>query len=217
MIGPSSSHTAGAARLGMVAGRLFGGRPSSAVITLHGSFAMTGHGHGTDKALVAGILGLMPDDERIKESLKLAEAAGLSVLFKTAYIRDAHPNTVNIELSNDVKCLSVTGSSIGGGNIIVTSIDGLNVEFTGQYNTLIIEHKDTPGVVAAVSGLLAADHINIASMRMYRSHLGGKSIMILETDTETSNLLQDEIGAMDSIYRVTTLRPIKEGASNAGN
>jgi L-serine dehydratase len=217
MIGPSSSHTAGAVKLGRIARQLFGAQPTAAEITLHGSFAMTGPGHGTDLAIVAGLLGFSPDDARIRQSLKLAKDIGLSVSFKTGYIRNSHPNTTNIELSDGKKCLSVTGSSIGGGNVTITSIDGLNVEFTGQYNTLVVEHKDTPGVVAAVSSLLAADLINIASMRMYRSHLGGKAIMIIETDSETGSPLQGEIGAVDNVCQVTSISPIQEGAFHAAN
>jgi len=215
MIGPSSSHTAGAVKLGRIARQLFGDTPTTAEITLHGSFAMTGPGHGTDMAIVAGLLGFTPDDARIRESLKLAKEIGLSVTFKTGHIRNSHPNTANIELTDGHKTLSVTGSSIGGGNIVITNIDGLQVEFTGQYNTIVVEHKDTPGVVAAVSSLLAANLINIASMRMYRSHLGGKAIMIIETDTETGGSLLGEIGAVDNIYNVTSIKPIQEGAFHA--
>ena len=146
MIGPSSSHTAGAVRLGRVAWKILGERAVQAEILLSGSFAQTYRGHGTDKALIAGIMGMHSDDERIRRSLTLAGEEGLAYAFTTEDIPGAHPNTARIHLKgeNGAEC-EVQGASIGGGNILVTEINGMEVSFTGQYNTLMVLHYDKPG------------------------------------------------------------------------
>lgn len=208
MIGPSSSHTAGAVKIGRMARQLFGRQPENAAILLHGSFAQTGRGHGTDKAIVAGLLDMTFDDPRIRDSIRLAQESGVSVTFRTGTIKNVHPNTARIELSGGGKTLSVTGSSIGGGNILITEINGQHVEFSGQYPTLVIEHQDTPGIVASVTGLLAESRINIASMKVYRSHRGGHATMIIETDQETGPALQSRIEKLSSIYQTTRTKPV---------
>lgn len=183
MIGPSSSHTAGAAKIGKIARTLLGEDPSEAVIKLHGSFAKTYVGHGTDKAIVGGLLGMLPDDPGIRESLKIASEIGIIIKFEQIDLKDAHPNTAVIEAKGKSgEKVAITGSSIGGGNIIVKQINGMCVEFTGQYHTLVIPHKDVPGAIAAVASMLAYNTVNIASMKVYRSIRGGDAIMILETD-----------------------------------
>ena len=208
MIGPSSSHTAGAVKIGRMARQLFGRQPEKADILLHGSFAQTGRGHGTDKAIVAGLLDMTFDDPRIRDSIRLARESGMAVAFRTGTIKNAHPNTARIELSGGGKSLSITGSSIGGGNILITGINGQNVEFSGQYHTLVIEHQDTPGIVASVTGLLAESGINIANMKVYRSHRGGHAVMIIETDQETGPALQARINGLPSIYQTTMAKPV---------
>ena len=163
MIGPSSSHTAGAVRLGRVAWKILGERAVQARIRLSGSFAQTWRGHGTDKALIAGIMGMHSDDERIRRSLTLAGEEGLAYSFTGEDIPGAHPNTARIHLKgeNGAECV-VQGASIGGGNILVTEINGMEVSFTGQYNTLMVLHHDKPGTIAAVTNFMAYSGTNIA-------------------------------------------------------
>ena len=156
MIGPSSSHTAGAVRLGLMARKILGEEAAKAEINLHGSFVMTYRGHGTDKALIAGILGFSPEDERIREALEIAAQKGMSCSFQTVNIEDAHPNTAVIYLvGTSGRTARVRGASVGGGNIMITNIDGYNVELTGRYPALITIHHDCPGVITQVTKLLA--------------------------------------------------------------
>ena len=184
MTGPSSSHTAGAVRLGYITRRIMGEEPSHASFTLYGSFAETGRGHGTDKALIAGLLGCMPDDARIRSAYKLARDSGLSVDFIWSEEPAEHPNTVRI-IAEDVngKETDVTGRSVGGGNILITKINGLDVEVTGEYPTLIIQHHDMPGVISDVSRVLAQLGVNIANMRVFRRGKGdNEAYMVIESD-----------------------------------
>ena len=200
MIGPSSSHTAGAVRLGIIARALLGESPACAQIKLHGSFARTYRGHGTDKALIAGLLGFTPDDLRIKDSLQLAAEQGLSYSFEPVDLGDVHPNTTLIELKGiSGKLLSLLGSSVGGGRVQIHRINGLPAEFTGEYDTLIVYHKDTPGVIAAVTSLLASHNINIAQMKVYRSHRGGRSVIVLETDEQVDEKLCRQVKAVPNV------------------
>lgn len=183
MVGPSSSHTAGAVKIGIIARAVLGEPPENVVISLHGSFALTYKGHGTDKAILAGLLGMSVDDVRIRDSLDIAQKAGLSYRFETIALRDAHPNTAVITATGkNGKKISVQGASIGGGNIVIQKLNGMNVEFTGQYDTLVISHIDTPGVVSEVTHLLSCDNINIANMKVFRSRRGGDAVMVIETD-----------------------------------
>lgn len=183
MIGPSSSHTAGACRLGKVARKIAGEDISEVTFILHGSFAKTYRGHGTDRALVGGILGLDPDDERIPYSFELAEKQGIKYSFIEEDLGEVHANTAKIVIKkHDGSYLEILGSSIGGGNIVVNQINGLELEFTGEYITLIISHIDKPGVIANVTKILADYLINIAFMRVYRHGKGEKAFMIIETD-----------------------------------
>lgn len=150
MVGPSSSHTAGAVRIGLAARKLLGEPPVQAAIGLHGSFALTGHGHGTDCALIAGLLGMQPDDLRIPHSLTLAAEQGLHYTFETIQLRGAHPNTARLQLTGRTgRTLDVVAESIGGGRIHIRSIDGIEANFSGEHNTLIVHNQDEPGHVAA--------------------------------------------------------------------
>lgn len=183
MVGPSSSHTAGACRMGLFARRLVAGQPEHALIELHGSFARTGAGHGTDRALAGGLLGLAPDDERLRDSLGLAEERGLELEFATVKLRgDVHPNTARITVRRGAIERQITASSLGAGRIQVTAIDGYPVEVTGDLPTLVFVATDEPGVVAAASGILARDGENIATMRASRRRRGGDAIHIYELD-----------------------------------
>ncbi len=183
MVGPSSSHTAGAARIGRMARTLLGEEPVEAKLHLHGSFAESGPGHGTDRALIAGLLDMKPDDLRIPNAFEEAEKAGLSFAFDTVDLRDAHPNTVVIDVTGrSGKTLELQASSVGGGRIEVTKVNGVEVSFTGEYNTLIIQNQDENGVVAAVTTILNQLRINVANMSLCRSKRGGEALMVIETD-----------------------------------
>lgn len=204
MIGPSSSHTAGAVRIGWTAGRLLSDKPAEAKIGLHGSFALTGKGHGTDRALIAGILGMNPDDERIPDSFSIAEKEGLKFDFSTIYLRNAHPNTVQLKLVGvHGRTLDIVAESIGGGRIMIRSIDGITANFSGEYNTLIVHNMDTPGHVAAVSSALMQRHVNIANMQLYRSAEGKYAVMILECDQRIPDDIEQWLSHIDGIIKIT--------------
>jgi len=184
MVGPSSSHTAGAVRIGRVARRLLGeGTPRYAHIALSGSFAATGTGHGTDRALVAGLLGMQPDDERIPRSMDIAKEEGMAFAFSRVNLSGEHPNTVKIGLTAESgRQLSVIASSLGGGRITVVEMNGLRVSFSGDLPTLIVQNRDKPGCVSDVASMLAREGVNIATLQLYRDYPGGNAVMIVETD-----------------------------------
>ncbi|SHK42521.1 L-serine dehydratase [Selenomonas ruminantium] len=185
MIGPSSSHTAGAVRLGLMARKILGEVPAKAEINLHGSFARTYRGHGTDKALIAGILGFNPEDERIRDALAIAGEKGLDFCFQTVNLEEAHPNTAVIFLTGQSgRSVRVLGASVGGGNIIISNIDGYQVELTGQYPALITIHRDCPGVITEVTRILAHAAVNVAFMRVSRQNRGETAMMIMELDEQ---------------------------------
>jgi L-serine dehydratase len=197
MVGPSSSHTAGACRLGLLARCLVGGTPQSARIELHGSFARTGEGHGTDKAIVAGLMGFRPDDDRIRTALEIAEREGLDFRFeKTTLADDAHPNSVRITLDRNDRHAVMTGASLGAGRVLVSDIDGYPVEVTGNYNTIVLVAEDIPGSVARIATLLANHHLNIATLRLTRQKRGGDAFMVIEIDDEPGPEVRDEIRSL---------------------
>ena len=181
MIGPSSSHTAGACRLGLLAAGILGGCPKKAELLLHGSFARTYKGHGTDRALLSGLMGWQPDDERLPRALELAKDAGLDYSFSTGDLGSmAHPNSVLFSLTGTVgNTCEVMGASVGGGQIVVTSVDGFPVELTGVLPALFVPHRDEPGVIALVSTILSQKQINIASMRVFREGKGKMASMVI--------------------------------------
>ncbi|SHH29194.1 L-serine ammonia-lyase, iron-sulfur-dependent subunit beta [Clostridium grantii] len=212
MIGPSSSHTAGAARLGKIASIIAGEGIEKVDFYLHGSFGKTYKGHGTDKALVAGILGMEPWDDDLKESFNLANKKGLIYNFIEEDLGDVHPNTVKFNiLKKDGKIFEVIGSSVGGGNIKIISVDGLNVDITGDYPTIIINHIDNPGVISKVTALLYNDHINIAFLKVFRAGRGSKATMIIETDSNVSQQLIENIQNTKDILSVKYINPVGEG------
>ena len=183
MVGPSSSHTAGAARIGAMGRTLLGEEVAEAKIGLHGSFAETGFGHGTDRALLAGLLGMKPDDLRIPNAYEEARKAGLRHSFYTVELRDAHPNTALLDLIGvSGKRLQLQASSVGGGAIVVNGIDGVSVHFTGESNTLIVRNQDEHGSVAAITSILSQLRINVANMSVNRHRRGGDALMVIETD-----------------------------------
>ena len=167
MVGPSSSHTAGAVRIGYVARKLMAEPVVKAEILLYGSFLATGKGHGTRQAIVAGLLGMNPDDERVPESISLAQKAGMELSFGEAKLREAHPNSAQLLLTGaDGRRLEIVGESIGGSRINIASIDGLSANFSGDYPTLIVHNLDQPGHVAEVTSMLAHKSVNIATMQL---------------------------------------------------
>ena len=206
MIGPSSSHPAGAVRIGRAARALLGAEPVRAEIGLHGSFAHTYKGHGTDKALIAGILGLAPDDERIRFSPALARQAGLAVQLREIELDGAHPNTALLTLWGAAAGpVSVQAASVGGGSILVSRVNGMEVQFSGQYTTLIVLHKDAPGTIAAVTELLAAAGVNICNFRLARRQKGGAAVMTIETDGSFGAELNRAIGRLPNVLSSTLL------------
>lgn len=204
MTGPSSSHTAGACRLAHIARHIAGYDVQEASITLYGSFATTGRGHGTDKALVGGLLGMAPDDGRIADAFAVAKEAGLQVGFAWSDEPVDHPNTARIRITGkEGRVTEVVGQSVGGGNIRIVEINGLDVELTGDYPTLIVQYQDVPGVVAVVTHVLAQHHINIAFMRVFRHGKGADAYMTIETDQSVEERVQKLItGLSDEITRV---------------
>ena len=197
MVGPSSSHTAGACRLGLLARNLVGGTPERARVELHGSFARTGEGHGTDKAIAGGLMGFRPDDERLRDALEIAEREGLDYVFeKTTLGDDAHPNTARITLERGDRHAVMTGASLGAGRILVTEINGYKVEVTGGYHTIVLIAEDVKGSVAAIATILAEHEINIANLRLTRKERGGDAFMVIEVDDMPGEPVRDEIRAL---------------------
>lgn len=206
MVGPSSSHTAGAARIGQVVLGLLGEPVAGAKIGFHGSFAKTYQGHGTDRAVVGGLMGMNVDDLRLRNSLILAREAGLEFTFETIKLRGVHPNTLVVDAwSQSGKKVSVQASSIGGGNIMVNSLNGLEVGFSGKENTLIIQHQDAPGAISKVSNLLATWQLNIATMQVFRKEAGCEAVMAIELDDPLDPVLLHALEAMPGINTVTYL------------
>jgi L-serine dehydratase len=204
MVGPSSSHTAGAVRIGNMARTLVGGKVKTARIRLHGSFAETGRGHGTDRALVAGLLGMAPDDLRIPNSFALAAEQGLDFAFETVSLRDAHPNTAVLEVEDgEGHTLKMQAASIGGGRIRVDRLDDVDVQFTGAYNTLIIHSRDVSGGLADVTRELSRRRVNIANMSLCRSRRGGAVLMVIETDQPIPPVVRTLIGELPGVERLT--------------
>lgn len=212
MIGPSSSHTAGAARLGKVARAISGGEVSEVKFLLHGSFGKTYKGHGTDRALLAGIMGMEPSDIRLRDALEIAKNEGVKYTFEEADLGDAHPNTVKFLVkTKEGKSAEIVGCSIGGGSIKITEVNGNAVEFTGEYPTLIISHRDVPGAVSKVTRFLYDEHINIAFMKVFRSQKGRDATMVFELDNKLEDEVLEKIKGVDLINKVVYINPVQEG------
>lgn len=209
MIGPSSSHTAGAVRIGNLARRLLDGEPVVMKIYFHGSFAETYKGHGTDVAIVGGLLGYRPDDERIPRSLENARERGVRVEFHCMNLPHAHPNTVKLELiREDGVQVTVMGSSIGGGEVVINQIDEFKVNLTGKYHTVWILHKDRPGIIAKVTSALALAGVNIAFMEVFREERGALSSMVIQIDQELPADALKELNSFSGVEQCRYIQPI---------
>lgn len=220
MVGPSSSHTAGAVRIGLLAHGLLGATPTRARISLHGSFAATGRGHATDRGLVAGLLGWAPDDERLKEALTLAAERGVAVTFDTVDLGEAaHPNSVRLELAAPVvdplgierhpgqpeQFLTVTASSVGGGNVEISEINGFATCLTGSLDALVMWHDDRPGFLAHVTAVFACVEANIATIRTARRHRGADALTVIELDTPPEPEVVAMLGKISHVHRERVL------------
>jgi L-serine dehydratase len=208
MIGPSSSHTAGAARIGLIARNLFSSSPKTANITFLGSFAKTYKGHGTDIAIVGGILGFNTFDKRIVDSFEWAKQMGVQVHITVSEELPNHPNTAQITLSDEKDTMTIEGISIGGGKMEITSINGYALRITGESPTILIWHEDRYGLVAAVSQVLAKHQVNIGYMEMARKEKGSESLMVIEIDQPIADEVRGEIEALAHIKKVTVLNPL---------
>ncbi|MCR5356820.1 MAG: L-serine ammonia-lyase, iron-sulfur-dependent subunit beta [Lachnospiraceae bacterium] len=210
MVGPSSSHTAGAVRIGRVVNKLCDGHdPVKAEITLSGSFAKTGKGHGTDKALLAGIMGFHSYSPEVKDALNIAKDRGLDYSFTNEDIRGAHPNTARISfVTADGKSGEVLASSIGGGNIIVSRVNGMKVDFNGSSNTILVMHTDKPGVIANVTNMMHWEYedLNISNFSLSRQEKGGEAIMTIETDNLPPEALIEDIRKIDHVTNAILIR-----------
>lgn len=202
MIGPSSSHTAGAARIGKVVRKIFGERPDTVDIYLYESFAKTYRGHGTDIALVGGLLGMEPEDPRLSDSLKIAHEEGMEVLFVPKQEQAEHPNMVQLKLTRGTHVLTVTGISIGGGNIQISEVNGFKLSLSLGMPTFVIVHQDVPGMIAHISQLFYDADVNIGTMSVSREAVGEKAITVIETD-QRNEAVQNKIKAIDSVFSVS--------------
>lgn len=206
MVGPSSSHTAGAVRIGFIARKLLGEDVSVANINLFGSFLDTGKGHGTQKALVAGLLGMKADDIRIPDSINYAKEKGMEIVFGEADLKEAHPNTVQLCLTGiSGRRLEVVGESIGGSRINIAKIDGIDTNFSGEYPTLVVHNLDQPGHVSEVTSMLSHKMVNIAAMHLYRANRGGNAVMVVECDQEIPAEGLEWLSKVEGVVKVTYL------------
>ena len=204
MVGPSSSHTAGAVKIGYVSRKLMAQPIVKAQILLYGSFLATGKGHGTQIAIVAGLLGMKTDDCRIPDSFRLAGEAGMEISFGEAELKDAHPNSAQLILTGaDGRQLEIVGEYIGGSRINIASIDGLSANFSGDYPTLIVHNLDQPGHVAEVTSMLSHKSVNIATMQLYRAGRGGHAVMVIECDQEVPKESIQWLAHLEGIEKVT--------------
>ena len=204
MVGPSSSHTAGPVKIGYVSRKLMAQPIVKAQILLYGSFLATGKGHGTQIAIVAGLLGMKTDDCRIPDSFRLAGEAGMEISFGEAELKDAHPNSAQLILTGaDGRQLEIVGESIGGSRINIASIDGLSANFSGDYPTLIVHNLDQPGHVAEVTSMLSHKSVNIATMQLYRAGRGGHAVMVIECDQEVPKESIQWLAHLEGIEKVT--------------
>ena len=206
MVGPSSSHTAGAAKIGNISRKLLGTPVQNADIYFHGSFLATGKGHGTDRALIAGLLGFPVDDSRIADSFQYAEDAGMQYRMSGIDLGEVHPNSVKLILTGTAgRKMEIVAASVGGGAIRVTEIDGLPANFSGDYPTLVVNNLDQPGHVTEITSMLSHKSINIATMQLYRSSKGGHAVIVLECDQEVPADAIRWLAHLEGILKVTYL------------
>lgn len=206
MIGPSSSHTAGAARLGKVAKIMFGKDIKKAHIYMHGSFAKTGKGHGTDKALIAGLLGMEPDNEDLRYSFDIAKEQGMEFEFSTIELENVHPNTVRIILNGEKdEKLTMEGSSVGGGCILVYKLNNYEVNLNFENPSIVVVHTDHPGVIAKVTDELYKYGVNICDFHLSRKSKGGEALMTIGMDSMPDSKIAEDISAIDFVRAVNLL------------
>lgn len=207
MIGPSSSHTAGVARICFLARKAFGERPEKARVTFHGSLAATWRGHGSDKAALAGLLGLHPEDERLSFARELAEREGLVVEFIEDRATDAgfHPNTLRVELEGGGRKLGITGCSIGGGAVRIENVNGFPASISGELDAVLVRHRDRPGVIAGVTGVLAAAGVNIATAASRRNQKGDEALLVVEVDGVPPGAALEAIKALGEVLAAVHL------------
>ncbi|WP_449539971.1 L-serine ammonia-lyase, iron-sulfur-dependent subunit beta [Ferdinandcohnia sp. Marseille-Q9671] len=205
MIGPSSSHTAGAARIGRVARSLFGREPKWATISFYGSFAETYKGHGTDVAIVGGLLDFDTFDERIKTSLDIAKEAGMTVKFIEEDAVTDHPNTARVSIGDDDGDLELVGISIGGGKIEITELNGFQLRLSGNHPAILVVHNDRYGAIAGVANVLAKHAINIGHMEVARKEKGMQALMTIEVDQNIDVQVLDELATLPNILKVTKI------------
>lgn len=223
MVGPSSSHTAGACRLALLARHTLDAPALEARFTLHGSFAKTARGHGTDLALVGGVLGFAPDDPRIREAFDHADRAGLRYHFETADLGDVHPNSVRIDLvtaAGEVRPerrVQLLGSSLGGGLVKVFELDRFRIEFSGSAPTLLVRHRDTPGVLARVTRVIADDDVNVATLYCARQRKGGEAMMSVECDRALSDAAAAYLMHLSSITWLRQLPAVMSAVSDGAH
>ncbi len=209
MIGPSSSHTAGAVRIGLYAGVVLGEKPKKVSILFSGSFAKTYKGHGTDIAVIGGILGMDTDNESIPKSIVISQNMGIDINFLTGEIENSHPNTMKITLIGvSGKEVTVVGSSVGGGNIVLKEVNGNPVSIDGKYDTLIIPHKDIPGMIGVVSNILGSNGVNIKGFSLHRDKKGGIAVMTIEIDGKFDEDIKNIILENSNIFDITYLKAL---------
>lgn len=211
MVGPSSSHTAGACRIGYFVRSLLSEMPKDVTIYLSGSFAKTYKGHGTDRALVGGLMGFLPSDIRIKDSLILAEKEGLKVTFICEDIELAHPNTARIVVkTNNGNVVTVTGSSVGGGSIKINDINGIKIDSDGTKDLFIVNHKDVPGMIAKISAIISRYKININGISLYRNEKGGEAVVIVQVDNDVKDAeVLKELSEVENVSKALLLKAIE--------
>lgn len=210
MIGPSSSHTAGANKIGYLAKNIVGEEIKEIKFWLHGSFAKTYKGHGTDRALLAGIMGMMSDDERIRNAYMIADQIGIKYSFAEIEMENVHPNTVKM----DIKTISgnvweIIGSSIGAGKVKIIEINGMQMEFDGEYYTLITTHRDLPGMIAHITNILALSNVNIAFMKLYREEKNKNAMLIVEADQDIPDEVVNKIKENENVLSVKVLKALR--------
>jgi len=207
MVGPSSSHTAGAAIIGRLARSVFGREPKRADIHLYGSFAETYRGHATDVAIVGGLLDFDTNDERIPNSLQLAKEAGLDVEFHKEEAVPEHPNTTKIRLEDERGSLEVIGVSIGGGKVEITELNGFKLRLNGMYPAILVLHDDRYGVISGVTNILTQHRVNIGHMEVSRKEKGQMALMVIEVDQNLEDAILDEIRKLEHVTQVTRMSP----------
>jgi len=209
MIGPSSSHTAGANKIGYLAKNIVGEEIKEVKFWLHGSFAKTYKGHGTDRALLAGIMGMMSDDERIRNAYIIADQIGIKYSFAEIEMENVHPNTVKMDITSmSGNTWEIVGSSIGAGKVKIIEINGMQMEFDGEYYTLLTTHKDLPGVIAHITNTLAVGNVNIAFMKLYREEKNKNAMLIVEADQDIPDEIVNKIKENENVLSVKVLKAL---------